>query len=90
MENLEKYLVKLTEKIPDIGCRFCDGAEEEMPQKSLGEETKILIKQEKLDCTLFGRMGNLKELILHDCELENIGCLAGAPVSYTHLTLPTT
>ena len=23
-------------------------------------------------------MGNLKELILHDCELENIGCLAGA------------
>lgn len=78
VENLEKYLAKLTEKIPDIGCRLCDGAEEEMPQKSLEEETKILIKQEKLDCTLFGRMGNLKELILHDCELENIGCLAGA------------
>ncbi len=42
VENLEKYLVKLTEKIPDIGCRLCDGAEEEMPQKSLEEETKIL------------------------------------------------
>ncbi len=66
VENLEKYLAKLTEKIPDIGCRLCDGAEEEMPQKSLEEETKILIKQEKLDCTLFGRMGNLKELILQD------------------------
>ncbi|MDE7324912.1 MAG: hypothetical protein K2N63_01300 [Lachnospiraceae bacterium] len=49
-----------------------------VPQSSLAGEKNMMIREKELDCMPFGRMENLKELILHDCNLENIGYLAKA------------
>ncbi len=44
----------------------------------LAKEKIMRLSNETVDCTLFGQMENLKELILHDCELVNFGSIAKA------------
>ncbi len=43
----------------------------EVPLSRLEKEKTMLIQDQNIDCTLFARMGNLKELILHRCRLVN-------------------
>lgn len=51
----------------------------EVPLSRLEKEKTMLIQDQNIDCTLFARMGNLKELILHRCRLVNAGGIAQAP-----------
>lgn len=45
----------------------------------LVKEKRFLIKEKTLSCTPFAYMENLKELIFHDCEIEDLHVLAQAP-----------
>lgn len=40
---------------------------------------RMLISEERLSCTPFAYMENLKELIFHDCEIEDLHVLAQVP-----------
>lgn len=51
----------------------------EVPLSFLEREKVMLIREEDIDCELFARMGNLKELILHRCSLVNADGIAQAP-----------
>ena len=45
----------------------------------LEKEKELLIKEKVIDCMPFAYMANMKELILHDCQLTNLGALARMP-----------
>lgn len=45
----------------------------------LAKEKSMLIKDKHLSCELLAYMENLKELIFHDCEIDNIRFIAQAP-----------
>lgn len=47
--------------------------------QALAKEKRILLHDEEIDCTPFAYMENMKELILHDCRLTNLGALAKMP-----------
>lgn len=47
--------------------------------RQLAKEKRMLISEEKLSCAPFAYMENLKELIFHDCEIEDLHVLTQAP-----------
>ncbi len=53
--------------------------QQEVPLSRLEKEKIMLIQKEDIDCALFAHMGNLKELVLHGCNLVNASGLAHAP-----------
>lgn len=50
-----------------------------VPVSRLAKEKTLFLKGKTIDCTPFQYMENLKELILHNCILENAGYMAKAP-----------
>lgn len=50
-----------------------------VPVSRFMKEKSLLLKAKRIDCVPFQYMENLKELIFHDCTLENISYIAKAP-----------
>lgn len=50
-----------------------------VPLSCLVQEKKLFIREQRLSCEPIAFMENLKEIIFHDCEIENLGCIAQAP-----------
>lgn len=60
MDRYKKVLIKEQ----DGSCK--------VPVECLAKEKSIMIKAKQLSCEPFAYMENLKELIFHDCEIENL------------------
>lgn len=50
-----------------------------VPLSCLVKEKKMWIREQELSCEPIAYMENVKELIFHDCKIENLHCIAQAP-----------
>lgn len=73
LEELETPVRKRTDPLIPLPEGFWQRyyGQQEVPLSCLEKEKIIRIQNEDIDCVLFAYMGNLKERILHGCNLVN-------------------